>query len=345
MEEVHSREEMLEYIFDIIERLIQLNVEKIVREKEFGTKASLKEFEEPFLRLKNLLIHFEKVNYSLVPNEPLKGIMEDLTNIFETIRSTVNYNPLEERDKIIRNELFEKLSRDYNSLFQKLAPLLAFSSFDNNLFEKKYLEKDVLLNQIIQRVNETDLHIQAAYEQIEKTLENAQAAAGKIVISKYATIFLEEAKEHSDLAKAWLNRSYGFLAAITIFAILAVLMLFNETINNSIKEGGNTFLIQLTISKAIILAALFYGLSICTRNYKAHRHNAVVNKHRQNALTTFEVFSEAADSDQTTKNAVLLEATRTIFSSQQTGYLNNESDGESPNKVIEIIKNVTSTSK
>jgi hypothetical protein len=42
-----------------------------------------------------------------------------------------------------------------------------------------------------------------------------------------------------------------------------------------------------------------------------------------------------------TKNAVLLEATRTIFSNQQTGYLNNDNEPDSPNKIIEIFKSST----
>ena len=103
----------------------------------------------------------------------------------------------------------------------------------------------------------------------------------------------------------------------------------------------NNEIVQFTITKVVVLTALFYGLSITNRNYKAHKHNAVMNKHRQNALSTFETFSSAASADDQTKNAVLLETTHSIFSNQQTGYLKSEGDSESNSKIIEIIKSVT----
>jgi len=70
-----------------------------------------------------------------------------------------------------------------------------------------------------------------------------------------------------------------------------------------------------------------------------------LNKHRQNALNTFETFSKAAGTDTQTKNAVLLEATHAIFSNQQTGYLNQDGESDSPNRIIEIIKSSTSSAQ
>jgi len=107
------------------------------------------------------------------------------------------------------------------------------------------------------------------------------------------------------------------------------------------SKATNAEIVQFSIAKIVVLSALFYGLSICNRNYKAHRHNSTLNKHRQNALSTFETFAKAAGADNQTKNAVLIEATHTIFSNQQTGYLSSEKDNDSSNKIVEIIKNVT----
>jgi anti-sigma28 factor (negative regulator of flagellin synthesis) len=104
---------------------------------------------------------------------------------------------------------------------------------------------------------------------------------------------------------------------------------------------GNTKIVQFTITKIVVLSALFYGLSITNRNYKAHKHNGIMNKHRQNALSTFEIFSKAASADDQTKNAILLETTHSIFSNQQTAYLKSEGNSDSSNKIIEIIKSAT----
>jgi len=73
------------------------------------------------------------------------------------------------------------------------------------------------------------------------------------------------------------------------------------------------------------------------KTYRAHRHNAVVNRHRQNALTTFQTFAQAASEEQT-KNAVLLQATQCIFSPQQTGYIQSDNDTPGIPQVLEIVR-------
>ena len=152
--------------------------------------------------------------------------------------------------------------------------------------------------------------------------------------SQYFQIFNTESTEHERQSKNWLKWTVGVLIAI-VFAAIILIFLFPDTTSSSAE------IIQFSVTKVIILSAMFYGLSICNRNYKAHKHNATLNKHRQNALSTFETFAKAAGTDAQTKSAVLIEATHTIFSNQQTGYLNSEKDRESSNKIVEIIKSVT----
>jgi hypothetical protein len=73
--------------------------------------------------------------------------------------------------------------------------------------------------------------------------------------------------------------------------------------------------------------------------YRSQWHNHVVNKHRQNALSTFETFVKAA-SDEQTKNAVLIQATQCIFSQQPTGFVAHDSDGAPSPQILEIVRGV-----
>ena len=95
----------------------------------------------------------------------------------------------------------------------------------------------------------------------------------------------------------------------------------------------------LTIAKVIgfsIVLSFFVG---ALRTYRAQQHNYIVNKHRENALKTFEAFVSAAGSDQEIKNAVLLEATRTVFAPQVSGFIHQESEPDTRSaQVIEIVR-------
>ena len=160
-----------------------------------------------------------------------------------------------------------------------------------------------------------------------------EQAAVEVGVAQHYLIFKEESEEHKILSNIWLSRTVYVLIGIGVAGIALLFIPPHDTATIS--------LIQFTVTKIVILSVLFYGLAICTRNYKAHKHNSILNKHRQNALNTFETFTKAAGNDTQTKSAVLLEATHTIFSNQQTGYLNNDNDSDSPNKIIEIFKNVS----
>lgn len=77
------------------------------------------------------------------------------------------------------------------------------------------------------------------------------------------------------------------------------------------------------------------------RNYRAQRHNEVVNRHRQNALRTFETFAVAA-TEPATKDAVLIAAAKSIFEAQRSGYLVGELEKVPSGAVIEILKSAIS---
>jgi hypothetical protein len=93
-----------------------------------------------------------------------------------------------------------------------------------------------------------------------------------------------------------------------------------------------------------MFSGLFAGVVWMGRIYRAHRHNYVINKHRQNALSTFETFAKAA-ADEQTKAAVLLQATQSIFSLQQSGYLSQESESAGYPQVLEIIRGLGTETK
>ena len=89
--------------------------------------------------------------------------------------------------------------------------------------------------------------------------------------------------------------------------------------------------IKILICGVLISATLWAG-----EIYRAHRHNYLVNKHRADALTTFETFVRGTSEPQT-KDAVLIQATQCIISSQPSGYIAQENDGGVYKKIFELV--------
>ena len=96
---------------------------------------------------------------------------------------------------------------------------------------------------------------------------------------------------------------------------------------------------QLITSKLVILSILGYGLVACVRNFLSHKHNMVVNRHRQNALLTYTAFVDAAPSN-ASREIVLTHAAASVFAPQETGYIKQE-EPPGAKSVMDIITKAT----
>ncbi|TDE16354.1 hypothetical protein [Dyadobacter psychrotolerans] len=152
-------------------------------------------------------------------------------------------------------------------------------------------------------------------------------------IRNYAGLFSAESKRFKDQARWWLIGIIVVLTLITLFAGMNFYMVYMGMLPNV----NTNDIIQMSLSKLLILTTLLYFLGLSSKNYKSCKHNEVLNRHRETALVSFQAFVNSPSADDQTKNAVLIEATRAIFNSQQTGYVAGETE-ESPHKIVEIFK-------
>ena len=94
-----------------------------------------------------------------------------------------------------------------------------------------------------------------------------------------------------------------------------------------------------------MLSLIYLVLNRSIKSYTAEKHLEVVNRHRQNALRTFNAFHSAAGENQETQDAVLLAATNAIFDANQSGYLSTRLRGsESVSPIQQVVRAVTPSS-
>ncbi len=172
--------------------------------------------------------------------------------------------------------------------------------------------------------------------------------AQEVAVTGYGTLFAREARDHDAAARKWLGAA-GFFAGIVV--IFGGINYWNtvKALDEFSKVAGSGAIqpnipSSLTIQFALAKIVLFtIGLSAAywsVRVYRSHRHNSVVNQHRANALTSFETFVSSTSVPEV-KNAVLLQTTSCIYAPQPTGFTSStEGDGESPLKVLEIVRNL-----
>jgi len=150
-----------------------------------------------------------------------------------------------------------------------------------------------------------------------------------------------EAKHFNDRANSHRTQGYFWLAATVVMGLVAGWYAWDLAFKaNFVPAAPNdrTFYAQIA-GRVILGSVLLWALVSAQRNYKAHRHNEILNRHRATALTTFETFVKGT-SDSDTKNAVLVQTTQSIFAVQPTGYLSSEPDPAPQTTFVEILRRI-----
>jgi hypothetical protein len=123
-------------------------------------------------------------------------------------------------------------------------------------------------------------------------------------------------------------------AVLLLAAVVALIVVFKYTPATTAES------VQYAVAKLILFSVLFSAVFWSARNYKAHKHNETVNRHRENALATFRAFVEGS-ADTRVKDAILLQAAQAAFTGRPTGFDAPHTEAATiPNPVIEILGRV-----
>jgi hypothetical protein len=314
----------------LLEEIFRYNPEMLLR-KDLAPNLNFEKGLHIFKNFLNLYHDLRLCDLDNIPFEELKKIKPLAKEVLDGINEIINFtpikypNPEQERDGII-----ERSIKNYSeNHWPKISPIIAYSmrkGIDYESLERKAKESSKELKNLIEDTK----------SEVEETLEAIRKAAAEAGVSQYKTAFKDMAEEYGKKSIYWFLAT--ILWAIAIVVSAALIFLYYSDPKNI--PTTTAMAIHYSLPKLIIFSTLYFALVWSAKNYNANRHNYIVNKHRQNALQTFEAFIKAAESDPATKNAVILQTTQSIFSSQPSGYVHKDSESESPFKVLEFIRTV-----
>ena len=164
--------------------------------------------------------------------------------------------------------------------------------------------------------------------------DRMQNELAKETVSKHKVIFAKQAEEHQRASQRWLIATGGMVVAFGV----VFYYLFE-----ALRLGGTEWegVLQSVFTKGFLLTLIYFVLNRFNKNYTAHKHLEIVNRHRQNALDTFDAFIESAGENRETRDAVLLAATNAIFDANQSGYLSTKTKGtDNPNPIQQVVRAV-----
>lgn len=321
-----------------LEELFKIDHTSLARESELGTKFSFTEGLPFFNRIVDLYREFESIPLEGISFKSLNAVLTGVREALALFKSVVDFNPLTvPNPNDIRKQIIDRARDQYEAHYDRVTPVLAFATRkgpDFAVLESKALDSVAKMDKLSADLSQkgTEYTSEAA-----STLEKLQEAAGKVGVARHAVNFEEQSEEHLGAAKWWF---WATLVSVAL-GVAAVWALFIGPFMIEVKGLELGEAIYHVASRIMAFSVVSFAIYWAAKNHGAHRHNYIINKHRQNALATFQAFTEAAKLDADVKAAVLLQASQAIYTAQSTGYSETMSAPPNPINMVEIIKCAT----
>lgn len=303
-----------------LERVQSFNPESLVRREELG-KYAFDEAVAPAKRIIDLFTTLPVSHLVYFPDQQLAQIRDIANNGYSVFQSFLSFDVASAQPSVTQAQetMIQSLRDHFQHTFNVLSPLIAFSTARAQDFSAMDREARAAVQSAKDQVAILVQSLDGDKKAIEGILKEARDAAAEQGVSKQAIHFKTEADKHETQAAVWLKRSVGTAIGLGVFAVIS---LYLHTLPG-LDASDPYKMAQIAVSKVLIFGVIAYMLILCAKNFLSHRHNEVVNRHRQNALATFTALVDAT-SDAASSDIVLSHAASCIFAPQETGYAKQE---------------------
>lgn len=318
---------------EALNRVQQFDVTSLSREADLGKQMSFSEAARPAEALINIYKRIPLTALEDFSDTQLNAIGAQAQADFNVFKQILDFNVQAVDAAATRTNILNTLKTRRDQLFDQLWQYVAYGVAritDTSLLET---QARATIQSIKDQSAKLTEQLNSAKVDADSALAAIRAVASEQGVSQQASYFKQEAEDQEGLAGTWLDYTYKFAAAVGVFAVLSLFLHKLEWI----KPEDTAEMFQLISSKFLIFAVLGYLLLMAARNYTTHKHNAVVNRHRQNALLTYRALVEAS-ADKGTEDIVLAHAASCIFSPQETGFAHGKGESSSGSKsVLELM--------
>ncbi len=268
------------------------------------------------------------------PDAQLTMIKNHADAHYKLFSQVLDFSPQQQNPHDVRQAFIEQIIAAYPVAFHQLHPYISYSLHRSADFQRLDTDARATLQSIEDKAQKITDTLSGHESEAQRVLEEIRNVAAEECVTQQAAHFRAESALHEAEAENWRKKTINLSWGLGIYAVVT---LFLHKI--PFLAPANTYdTVQLAISKMLIFAVIAYILFLSARNFLNHKHNAILNKHRQNALMTHKALIEASG-DSGVREAVILQAASCIFSPQATGYAGSNGTGESssPKSMVEIL--------
>lgn len=321
--------QQIQELQNIVGQINGLNRETLIKRDKWGEitfEKSKGEFSQVFWFSDQI----KSYPLDALPDSIVVTMVRYLGEVWSRLKAIDSFSINQGNAAATSTQLSQDLRNSVDQLFVNCAQWIPFLAHQNGDVVRNInalVERTKEAGQILEKSRAQCAEKQDEVQKIVQAARDASAGAGAAVFTKD---FEEESVKLASDARNWL------IATVIMIAVTVSLAAIFWALTEVGLDQGQVF--QKLTTKVFALALMLSGTLWCGKCYKALTHLVIVNRHRALSLRTLQAFSNAA-ADAQTKDAVLLEATRSIFGNVPTGYVEGAAT-DNDHKVVEIVRSV-----
>ena len=328
-------------LLGFIDLMSRLDLRKVNLERLKRPDLSQFEFDFTTVHQELEILHrfFREIQSSstLLSEDTIQTVSQYLSEFYQITVKIKVFNLSGENPKEQHAELLQDISDFHRKVRSTLEPIIAYlRSTQINKFQDEFYKSQTeftnFLHEATTKKETFDAESEAGQQKLKQLILEYENQLAEIPISNYQKVFKNQAEGHKGAAKGW------FIGTICLVVLSVILYVW--TAHDLGKHLGSTeikwyVLVPPVFTKGFLISVFYMLLSRSIKNYTAEKHLEVVNRHRQNALATFEAFAKAAGENRDTRDQVLLASTSAIFDANQSGYLSGKASRQDSSNLIQ----------
>lgn len=324
-------QQSVDQLQQIVTECIDTPIDKLVSKPEWG-EINFDAARPDIEQVLRILTPFRELPIEGLPQNVVAAITNGATPVRDTLKQIKDFSLGIENPSGQRDGLTNQLHAQTEQLYQQATPWIPYLEYERGDIQTKIAELNATVSEAKRILEATKVETETQKEAIKSIISAAREAAASVGVAHFTEDFRAEAKNLEGSATRWLIAT---MVAAGLTAAAALIFIFAFPLPD---KADPAHIVQYTTSKLVLLGLLFTASVWCGHMYRATKHQVSLNKHRANGLKTFQAFVKAA-SDDLTRDAVLLETTRSIFAPRSSGYIKESDRGtEGGLKLVEFVK-------
>lgn len=316
---------------EVLRKVLPYRDKNLISRPEWGA-ISFSDAEREIRTILDLANDFAGMPLEYLPDQSAEQIRNELENILPHFGEIDSFSISQGDANNHRNTIISHIHSRANEFYSKAAVWIPFLAYQKGDVSQNISKLTSVIDEATKTMDAGVAQIKAKQGEADDVLMKAREAAA----NAGAAVFTEDFKREAEINK---RNSLWWLGGTAAFGFVALSMAVFAYFDDYTQYHTALSLWPKLACRFLIMSLCFTASMWCGRIYKATRHLFILNRHRALGLKTFQAFSAAA-TDVSTKDAVLLETTHSIFGNVSTGLIGGTEVSDSEPNIIQIAGKV-----